>query len=88
GVPLAAIEELARLCDLARLPGVKGIRARLYVDAGVRSIPDLAARDPEELCGHLRRWVAESGFDGIAPFPAEVAHAVAAAQRLEEAVAW
>ena len=88
GVPLESIEDFVRLSDLARLSGVKGVRARLYVDAGVHSIPDLAAREPEELCAHLRRWVEESGFEGLAPFPAEVAHSVEAAGRLDAVVTW
>jgi len=37
GIPEDAILELVKLADLARLPGVKGIRARLYYDAGVDS---------------------------------------------------
>jgi hypothetical protein len=88
GVSLEAIEDLVRLSDLARLSGVKGVRARLYVDAGIRSIPDLAAREPAALCTELRSWVEESGFEGLAPFPAEVAHSVEAAGRLEEVVTW
>ena len=36
GIPLESVTELVKLSDLARLPGVKGIRARLYYDAGVK----------------------------------------------------
>jgi hypothetical protein len=49
GVPEANLLELVKLSDLARLPGVKGIRARLYFDAGVDCVENLAV-------GSLRRY--------------------------------
>jgi len=42
GVPGEVIFELVKLSDLARIPGVKGTRARLYHDAGVDTIEKLA----------------------------------------------
>ena len=35
GVAESDLLELVKLSDLSRLPGVKGIRARLYYDAGM-----------------------------------------------------
>ncbi len=87
-VPLEVVEELARLCDLARIRGIKGIRARLYLDAGVGSVPDLSRWVPERLHAHLLAWVASTGFEGIPPRPGEVTHAVGSARRLERAVEW
>jgi hypothetical protein len=84
----AALDELVRLADLARIPGVKGIRARLYFDAGIRSTGDLAGWDPTELLDLLRRFVADTAFDGIAPLPGEVRHAVETAQRLPSTIEW
>lgn len=49
GVPQDAILELVKLSDLARIPGVKGIRARLYYDAGVDTVEKMAKWDPAEL---------------------------------------
>ena len=48
-IPAEAVLELVKLSDLARLPGVKGVRARLYYDAGVDSVEKLAAWEPEAL---------------------------------------
>ena len=87
-VPARAILELVRLADLARIPGIKGIRARLYHDAGVISVEELAARDPEALHGELAEFVTSSGFDGIAPLPAEVRYSVTQAKRLPSVVVW
>jgi hypothetical protein len=85
-VPYTAILEMVRLSDLARLPGVKAIRARLYVDAGVGSIEELAAWNPEELRTMLMAFVDATGFDGIAPLPKEASSAVAKAKRLPKLV--
>lgn len=84
----ADLDELVHLADLARIPGVKGIRARLYFDAGIQSTADLSGRDPTELLDLLRRFVAETAFDGIAPLPGEVRHAVETAQRLPSTIEW
>ena len=78
----ASIEELVRLSDLARIPGIKGIRARLYLEAGIGSIEDLAQRDPDELLETTSKFVEETGFEGIPPLPKEVKSGIAKAKRL------
>jgi predicted RecB family nuclease len=55
GVPVAAILELVKLSDLARIQGVKGIRARLYYDAGVDTMEKMAKWNPVELGEMLYR---------------------------------
>jgi hypothetical protein len=80
GIPPDAIFELVKLSDLARIPGIKGIHARLYDDAGVDTINKMAKWDPEEMRGMLVGFVERSGFDGIAPLPAEAAFSVARAK--------
>ena len=82
GVPLESIAELVRLSDLARIPGIKGVRARLYLEAGIGSIEDLAQRDAEELLETTSKLVEETGFDGIPPLPKEVKSGIAKAKRL------
>jgi hypothetical protein len=82
GVPLAAIVELVKLSDLARIPGIKGIRARLYHDAGVDSVEKMAEWAPEELRVMLLEFVERTGYEGIAPLPAEAAFSVARAKEL------
>jgi hypothetical protein len=86
GIPLEAIVELVKLSDLARIPGLKSIRARLYHDAGVDTLEKMARWEPEELRAMLSEWVARMGFDGIAPLPKEAASAVATARRLPKIV--
>jgi hypothetical protein len=49
GIPTEAILELVKLSDLARVQGMKGIRARLYYDAEVDTIEKMAKWDPEKL---------------------------------------
>ncbi len=86
GVPLDAILEFVKLSDLARIAGLKSIRARLYHDAGADTIEKLAQWDPEELGAMLAAFVEQTGFDGIAPLPKEARHAVADAQKLPKIV--
>jgi hypothetical protein len=86
GVPVAIILELVKLSDLARLPGVKGIRARLYHDAGVDTIEKMAQWDPAELRAMLIGFVEQTGFDGIPPLPKEATSAVETAKALPKVV--
>jgi len=82
GIPEKIILELVRLCDLARLPGVKGIRARLYYNAGVDSVEKMAGWEPEALRVMVTRYVERTGFDGIPPLPKEVSSTIANAKKL------
>ena len=88
GIPEAALLELVKLSDLARLPGVKGIRARLYYDAGVDTVEKLAACEPEALLAMTAEFVQRTGFDGIAPLPKEVSSTIANARNLPKIVEW
>ena len=86
GVAEEDLLELIRLSDLARLPGVKGIRARLYYDAGVDSVEKMASWEPESLRLMVTKYVEQSGFDGIPPLPKEVSSTIANAQKLPKVV--
>jgi len=86
GVPPDAVLELVKLSDLSRIPGVKGVRARLYYDAGADTPQQLAQWDPEALRTMLIAFVERTGFDGIAPLPKEVEHTVATARQLPRIV--
>ncbi|MHA1960104.1 MAG: DUF4332 domain-containing protein [Candidatus Thorarchaeota archaeon] len=81
-IPLEVVEELTLLSDLARIPGVKAIRARLYYDAGVETLDKLAEWDPLELRSMLTVFIEESGFDGVPPWPKEARGAVETARSL------
>ncbi|MCB0083547.1 MAG: DUF4332 domain-containing protein [Caldilineaceae bacterium] len=85
-VPEAIILELVKLSDLARLPGVKGIRARLYYDAGVDSVAQMATWEPEALRQMLIVFVERTGFAGVPPLPKEVSSTIANAQKLPKVV--
>jgi len=88
GISEEAILELVKLSDLARLPGVKGIRARLYYDAGVDTVENLAAYEPEVLLDLTAGFVERSKFDGIAPLSKEVSSTIANARKLPKLVVW
>ncbi|MBK8902592.1 MAG: DUF4332 domain-containing protein [Anaerolineaceae bacterium] len=85
-VPPQTILELVKLSDLSRLSGLKGIRARLYYDAGADTVAKIAAWEPEALRQMLADFVTRTGFDGIAPLPKEVQSVVHSARSLPEVV--
>jgi hypothetical protein len=74
------------LSDLARIPGVKGIRARLYYDAGIDTVVTIAGLEPEELREIVVDYVARSGFDGLPTLPAEAEFTVEKARNLPSIV--
>lgn len=88
GISEDVILELVKLSDLARLPGVKGIRARLYYDAGVDTVEKLAGYDPQTLLSLTAEFVRTTGFDGIAPLPKEVISTIDNARRLPKLIEW
>ena len=85
-IPQSAILEFVKLSDLARIPGIKSVRARLYYDAGIDTVEKLAALEPQELCAIMVEYVAESGFEGIPTLPAEAQYTVDKARKLPKIV--
>jgi len=75
-----------KLSDLARITGVKGIRARLYYDAGVDTVEKMAKWDAEKLREMLVSFVERTRFDGIAPLPKEAEFTVKTAKKLPKVV--
>jgi hypothetical protein len=88
GISQEAILELVKLSDLARIPGIKGIRARLYVDAGVDTVEKLAACDPKAFREMIVEFVERTGFDGIPTLPAEARFSVEKAKELPKIVTY
>ena len=86
GIPLFVILEYVKLSDLARIPGVKGIRARLYYDAGIDTVKKIAALEPDELRKIVVDFVEKSGFDGLPTLPAEAKFTVEKAKSLPSIV--
>ncbi len=85
GIPLAGILELVTLSDLARLGGVRRVRARLYYDAGLTT-EKIAAWEPEELHAMLVEFVERTNFDGIPPQLKEVLKLIEDARKLPQIV--
>lgn len=85
GLTPEVVLEFVTLCDLARLKGVRSVRARLYYAAGLT--PEIiAGGEPEALHEMLAAFVTETGFDGISPHLKEVRSLVADAQALPKIV--
>ena len=87
-IPVEIVLELVKLSDLARLPGVKGIRARLYYAAGIDSVEKMAASEPQALLRLTADFVGRTGFEGIPPLPKEVSSTIANARKLPKVVEW
>ena len=85
---IEVIEEFVRLSDLARIQGLKGIRARLYHDAGFDTLEKLRKTTAEEVLQVTRKFVEQTGFEGIAPLPKEAQSAINTAKRLPDLVEW
>lgn len=86
GIPAKAILELVKLSDLARLQGVKSVRARLYYDAGVDTVEKMATWNPKKLRAMLIDFVEKTGFNGIAPLPKETESTIAEAKKLSKII--
>jgi len=82
-VPYKDLLDLVKMADLSRMKAVKKVRTRLYLESGFDTLDKLAAQDPMELHLALVKFVAESGFDGIATLPKEAQATVKTAQKIE-----
>ena len=85
-IPKAAILEFVKLSDIARIGGVKGIRAKLFHDAGFDTIDKLAEQDPEAMSEMLMEFVIRTNFNGIPPTKTECECTVRIARELPEIV--
>jgi hypothetical protein len=70
------------LADLCRIAGVKGVRARLFLDAGVDSLEKLAPWEAEDLGEMLLECVQSPFFIGIVPWPEEAQFSIETVRRL------
>jgi len=86
GIPVETILELIKLADLSRLRGVKGIRARLYLDAGMDTPAKIATYEPEAFRALIADFVERTGFQGVATLPAEARATVKMARSLPAVV--
>lgn len=88
GIAVADILELVKLSNLARVTGVKGIRARLYYDAGLDTWEKVSFLDARKLRDICIEFVKATGFPGIPPTPKEAAFTVKSAKGLPRIVEW
>ena len=88
GMTTGDILELVKMSGLARIPGVKGIRARLYHDAGLDTLDKIALLDAATLRDACIRFVKATGFPGVPPTPKEAAYTVRSAKTLSRIVEW
>jgi hypothetical protein len=80
------ILKLVKLSDLSRLPGLKKVRGRLFYEAGLDTLPKIAALEPEEIQVILKQYIDQTGFDGSPPTLSEAHVAVVMARFLPEMV--
>ncbi len=81
-IPVENIVELVKLSDLARIPGVKKIRARLYYEAGLDTLEKIAGCDAQELRNISAKYIRKTSFNGIPPTLKEAEHTVTMAAYL------
>jgi hypothetical protein len=84
GIKSEEILELAKLSNLTRLGAVKAVRARLYHDTGFDTLEKIARVSAEELIAGTKKFIEETGFDGIPPTPKEAENTVKAAKTLAD----
>lgn len=85
-VPVEYILELVKLSNLARIPGVKQVRARLYYEAGLDTLEKMAKWNPEEMREMLKEFIEKNNFDGKVPLPKEAVMTVTLARHLPKIV--
>ena len=85
-IPVASILELVKLSDLARIPGVKKVRARLYYEAGLDTLEKIAVCDTEELRKIPAEYIKKTSFKGIPPTTKEAEHTVTMAKYLKNRI--
>ena len=78
--------DIVKLSDLARIPGVKKVRARLYYEAGLDTLEKMAACDTEELRKISAEYIKKTSIKGIPPTPKEAEHTVNMAKYLKKYV--
>ncbi len=66
-IPLDWIMKITKLCDLARIAGLKGTRSVLYYDAGVDTLEKIATWDPVKLRNHLIKFYESTDYKGAKP---------------------
>lgn len=74
--------EAAAFHKLYLLPGVKAVRAKLYRDAGYRTLDQIASASPEQIIRDTSSFILQRGLDLKSPLPKEVRTHIAVATAL------
>ncbi len=82
GVTNKTARELLAICDIMRISGIKHTRARLYFDAGYRSITDIALDNMEHMLEKVKRHIADNALTLAPPLPKELDTTIAIAKTL------
>jgi hypothetical protein len=77
GIPLDVVERVIRIADLMRLPGVKNIRANLYLEAGLDCVQKFSLLELSATKKYLIEFVEKAKTTRIAPLPKELATQIA-----------
>lgn len=87
-IPLNVIVEIVKMSDLARIFGLKAIRARLYHDSGVDTIEKMSSMNSEELIRLTSSYIKRSNFNGVPPTPKEAEFTIKEAKRIIQLLEW
>lgn len=68
------------ICNLMRLPGVKGIRAKLYYDCGFKSFDDFVCKKAEDIQKIISDFINENERKESCPLPKEISTHIAVAK--------
>ncbi|MHA2304296.1 MAG: DUF4332 domain-containing protein [Candidatus Hodarchaeales archaeon] len=85
-IPYSKILELVQLSDLERLGYVKKKLTRLYYNAGIKIPKDLVSWTPDELHEHFKKYISDSGWEGIIPFKSDLADSISSAKSLPDLI--
>ena len=81
-----SILEIVKLSDITRLGYVKKKLARLYYNAGLDSPQKVAEFNPESLHEYFKKFVKESGWDGMVPNQKDLVNNINNAKKLKKLV--
>jgi hypothetical protein len=82
GVPYGSILILVKMADLSRIFGLKGIRARLYVDSGIDTVEKMSEMSSDNLIAITKSFIERTSFSGIPPTPKEAKSTIETARNL------
>ncbi|WDV45131.1 DUF4332 domain-containing protein [Clostridiaceae bacterium M8S5] len=71
-IPINELDRMISISDLMRLPGVKNIRASLYLNAGFKNIKQISKLQPIDMINIITEYINNNGISKKPPLPKEV----------------